>query len=475
MKHIYDNQNGNHKSSEERFTERFKEVAQSYEPTFQPADWSAMQSKLAAHNEKDRKAVVFRRLAVFATMGAAAVILLFGGYQFLDNSANKISNGGIAFQENSIKNQTSTNQKSINNNSTDDKTLTQSNLEENNNHNKDIASNLSGSSNTDSAKNKKTTNFTKTKLYSNSKTKLEKNNQIAFNHSLDNSEEKIVITNTLLTDNEASKEVESNQVLSALKLEKATFDLFADVKPNEVVLPVLEIDEMLIASNQNEELIRKNPVASAIGKWRIGAALMAMTNIYKSNDKQRMNYANGYGVMADYQVAKRFNISAGALYMKKQIDIEESLSIPNITNYFNPNDNAWVKKNKTKINWQLIDLPIHLRYNAIETTRNKWFVSAGTSNYFFLKERYESDYTVSYQDIYDPRLTRSQEIVRQRETQSALQLFATINVSAGIETSLGKHLTLQVEPYWRFPVRSLGSEGVFVQTGGLLTRINFAL
>jgi len=80
MKHIYDNQNGDqnhHKSSEERFTERFREVVQNYEPVFEPADWSAMQSKLAAHNEKDRKAVVFRRLAVFATMGAAAVILLF--------------------------------------------------------------------------------------------------------------------------------------------------------------------------------------------------------------------------------------------------------------------------------------------------------------------------------------------------------------------------------------------------------------
>jgi hypothetical protein len=204
---------------------------------------------------------------------------------------------------------------------------------------------------------------------------------------------------------------------------------------------------------------------------------MAMTNLYKSNGKQRMNYTNGYGVMADYQVDKRFNVSAGAVYTQKQIDIEEPLSIPTIANDFNPstNEDAWVKKNKTQINWQLLDLPIHLRYNAIQTDRNKWFVSAGTSNYFFLKENYESDYTVSYQDIYDPRLTRTQEVVRQRETQSAIQLFATINVSAGLETSLGKHLTLQVEPYWRFPVRSLGSEGVFVQTGGLLTRINFAL
>ena len=205
------------------------------------------------------------------------------------------------------------------------------------------------------------------------------------------------------------------------------------------------------------------------------AALMAMTNMYKNNDKQRMNYAIGYGIMADYQIAKRFNISAGAVYTQKRIDLEQS--IVDVTNSFNPNlsDISWVKRNKTQISWQLIDLPIHLRYNAMETKRNKWFVSAGTSNYFFLKENYESDYTVAVQDIYDPRLSRTQEVVSQRETQSAIQLFATINVSLGLETSLGKHLTLQVEPYWRFPVRSLGSEGVFVQTGGLLTRINFAL
>jgi hypothetical protein len=476
MKHIYDNQNnGNqNKSTEERFTERFRELASSYEPTFEPADWSAMQSKLAIHNEKDRRKVVFRRLATFATMGAAAMILLFGGYQFLDNSSNTISNqnsgGNIAFQENSSQKSSHSNHS---NPSSIEKTSTQNDL------------------------NKDTNNFAKTKSNFDSKNKIEKsnkNNQILQTNSSSNSlsdsknnqlvfstsKKQVSLTNILEKEN-TTEQVESNQMLSALKLdrklEKIEFDLFASVKPNEITLPQLEIDEILLASNQNEELIRKNPVISAIGKWRIGAVLMAMTNIYKSNGKQRMNYANGYGLMADYQVAKRFNISAGAVYTQKQIDLEEPLSIPTIANNFNPNtnDEAWVKKNKTQINWQLIDLPIHLRYNAIETDRNKWFVSAGTSNYFFLKENYESDYTVSYQDIYDPRLTRTQEVVRQRETQSAIQLFATINVSAGLETSLGKHLTLQVEPYWRFPIRSLGSEGVFVQTGGLLTRINFAL
>jgi hypothetical protein len=485
MKHIYDNQNGNqnsnNKSVEERFTERFKNLANSYEPTFEPtfepADWSAMQSKLDAHNEKDRKRVIFRRLATLATMSAAAMLLLFGGYQFLNNSTDIISkqssNQNISFQENSIKKSTpSTNP------SSSEKTLTQNDLKEN--------------------LDKDTKNLTKTKSSFDSKSKVEKSNQnsqIAQTNSVSNSlsnftsdygnnqlvfstsKEQINLTNDLQESNRI-EQVESNQMLSSLRLEKIKFDLFANIKPKEITLPALKIDELLLASaNQNEELIRKNPVVSAIGKWRFGAVLMAMTNIYKSNDKQRMNYANGYGLMADYQVAKRLNISAGAIYTQKRIDLEEPLSITDITNSFNPttNDDAWVKKNKTQINWQLLDLPIHLRYNAIETDRNKWFVSAGTSNYFFLKENYESDYTVSYQNIYDPRLTRTQEIVRQRETQSAIQLFATINVSVGLETSLGKHLTLQVEPYWKFPVRSLGSEGVFVQTGGLLTRINFAL
>ena len=465
MKHIYDNQNGNqnsnNKSIEERFTERFRELASSYEPTFEPADWSAMQSKLAAHNEKDRRKVVFRRLATLATMSAAAVALLFFGYQFLDNSLNTISNQETAFQENSIKNLThSTNPSSI------EKTFTQDDLKED--LNKDTKNFTKTKSNFDSEKGNKNNQIAHLNSVSNSK-----NNQFVFSSS--SSKEQVNLTNT--EKDNTNEQVESNQMLSALKLQKIDFDLFANVKPNEITLPELEIDETILVSNQNEEIIRKNPVVSAIGKWRIGAALMAMTNIYKSNGKHRMNYANGYGVLADYQIAKRFTISTGAVYTQKQIDLEEPLSITDNRNSFNPNINedAWVKKNKTQINWQLVDLPLNLRYNAIQTDRNKWFVSSGTSNYFFLKENYESDYTVSYQDIYDPRLTRTQELVRQRETQSAIQLFATINVSLGLETSLGKHLTLQVEPYWRFPVRSLGSEGVFVQTGGLLTRINFAL
>ncbi len=490
MKHIYDNQDGNqnNKSTEERFTERFKELASSYEPTFEPADWSAMQSKLAIHNEKDRRKVIFRRLATFATISAAAVALLFFGSQFLDNSTNTISNENIAYQENSIQKTNSKNTNSTTTYSTDDKNITQNEQKEN------LESSKINSIKNNTENN--TQNFTKTK--SNSENKIESSNsinknQIAKSNSISNSdnnvafsssnvsslktnsEEKLNLNSSLFTDSEDIKQAESNKMLSVLKLEKTDFDLFVNLEPIEIPLPELKVEENLLASNQNQEVIRKNPVLSAIGKWRIGATLMAMTNIYKSNDKQRMNYSNGYGIMADYQVAKRFTISAGAVYTQKRIDLEEPLSIPTISNGFNPNEDAWVKKNKTQINWQLVDLPIHLRYNAIETDRNKWFVSAGTSNYFFLKENYQSDYTVSYQDIYDPRLTRSQEVVRQRETQSAIQLFATINVSAGLETSLGKHLTLQVEPYWRFPVRSLGSEGVFVQTGGLLTRINFAL
>ena len=502
MKHIYDSQNGNHnnKSVEERFTERFKEVVQNYESTFEPADWSAMQSKLAIYNDKDRKKVVFRRLAYFMAMGAVAIILLFGGYQFLDNSVNKISkqtlDRTIVFQENSIQENglqsselnSNLNKQSNNAITSIGKTTTQNDLREKSIPQVDKKVEQQVVRKTEeSQKTLASQSFTKTKPSSNSKSKgkAKQNNQLVTSYSFDAGKEVQLIDITLAQNLEKTnsiQEAESNKMLNVLKIEKQNFDLFAHVKPKEIKLPKLEIDEIVVASDnqtdQNEELIRKNPVVSAVGKWRIGATLMAMTNIYKSNNKQRMNYANGYGVIADYQVAKRFNVSTGAIYTQKRIDIEEPSFIPTITN--NPNspnsiDEAWVKKNKTQISWQLLDLPIHVRYNTIQTQRNKWYVSAGISNYFFLKENYESDYTVSFQDTYDPRLTRTQEVVRQRETQSALQLFATINVSVGLETSLGKHLTLQVEPYWRFPVRSLGSEGVFVQTGGLLTRINFAL
>lgn len=484
MKHIYDNQNGNqngnNKSAEERFTERFRELASSYEPTFEPADWSAMQSKLAVHNEKDRRRVIFRRLATFATMGAAAMILLFGGYQFLDTSSNKISNQNIAFQETTSKsNSESTKlttiektntQISIQNNLTENLestviTKTKSNFDlKNKNQNNQIAQSISFS--TTKKRNSNNTplaSVVSSENLNDEVNKAETNSENSYQNSTQTNEATLLV----------GSETEIAR-LDLKQLENINSDLFANVKPKEIKLPKLEIDEVIL-TNPNEELIRTNPVVSAVGKWRIGSALMAMANVYKSNNKQRINYANGYGIMADYQIAKRFTISAGAIYTQKRIDIEEPLSIPTISNGFNPTDEAWVKKNKTQINWQLLDLPIHLRYNAIQNERNKWFVSAGTSNYFFLKENYESDYTVSYQDIYDPRLTRTQDVVSQRETQSALQLFATINVSVGLETSLGKHLTLQVEPYWRFPVRSLGSEGVFVQTGGLLTRINFAL
>ncbi len=511
MKHIYDNQDGNqnqnNKSSDELFTQRFKEVATSYEPAFNPADWSAMQSKLDIHNQKDRKAVVYRRLATFATMGAAAILLLFFGYKFLDKSANKIStqnaNQQIAFQESDIEKEKFIRQNFNNQNSTNDKTNTKKeNLENANSNNNDVAKIESNSSSTISTKIKngnrnlaknKNSKTSQSNLSSNSASNFTENsmvkndnsvstNKTAITPSFNSDKETESIESSLnlngktaiLKDNETIEEAKSNRILIALKLEKPKFDLFSDVKPEEVTLPLIEIDENLLADKDVTESNGKNKVVSAIGKWRIGATLMAMVNVYKSNDKQRMNYTNGYGVMADYQVARRFNISAGAIYTQKQIDLEEPLFD---ANDFNPssNDEAWVKKNKTKINWRLIDLPLQLRYNAVQTQKNKWFVTAGTSNYFFLKENYESDYTVSTQDIYDPRVTRTQEVVRQRETQSALQLFATINVSVGLETSLGKHLTLQVEPYWRFPVRSLGSEGVFVQTGGLLTRINFAL
>ncbi|WP_291726202.1 outer membrane beta-barrel protein [Bernardetia sp.] len=467
MKHIYDNGQG--KSAEERFTERFREVAQNYEPTFEPADWSAMQSKLAAHNEKDRRKVVFRRLAMWASMGAAAVVLLFGGYQFLDNSAKEVSNKNLAIYNQSNKNNSLS--QPINASSIEE---TNTNIQEEIISNQNLAKNSL-------EQNQKSEKFTRTKSLFEVE-KISKNtgvsnstiNQVTTVSNNFNSDNNDIVepNNTLLED------IHSERKLSVLALDKNNSALFFNPEAEEITLPEIEIDETALASViQNEEVVRKNPVASAVGKWRFGAALAAMTNLYRSNDKQRINYANGYGMMIDRQIAKRFNISTGAMYTQKRIDIEEPLDISDIATSFDPNinDAAWVKKNKTQINWQLLDLPVNIRYDAIQTKRNKWFASVGTSNYFFLKENYESDYTVSFPDTYDPRLTRTQEVVRQRETQSAIQLFATINVSAGVETSLGKHLTLQVEPYWKFPVRSLGSEGVFVQTGGLLTRINFAL
>jgi hypothetical protein len=118
-----------------------------------------------------------------------------------------------------------------------------------------------------------------------------------------------------------------------------------------------------------------------------------------------------------------------------------------------------VKPSDIEANCKILDLPVHLRFDALRKARYTAFVSTGLSSYIMLSERYGY-----YYPTYDPYLRPEW-----RGKRTGEHYLSVVNLSVGYERNLGRRFSWQAEPFLKLPLGGvgfgkvrLGSSGVFV-------------
>ncbi len=161
---------------------------------------------------------------------------------------------------------------------------------------------------------------------------------------------------------------------------------------------------------------------------------------------------SSFGLLFEYRLNKKFIIQTGVTYSSKKYigDFD----------YYHSWAGNWAAYHPSKPidvdgGCKIIDVPLNIRFNIYQKPRSTFFISTGVSSYFMMNETYTYDYAWS------PSKTVTW-------SDKSSFYWSALNLSAGVERKLNKHLTFQVEPYLKTPLTNVGRGGVNLYSSGLL-------
>jgi hypothetical protein len=167
------------------------------------------------------------------------------------------------------------------------------------------------------------------------------------------------------------------------------------------------------------------------------------------------------GFTVDYQFANHFYIGSGLLFARKIFAAAPEDYHVSPKYYFDNNMPAG-GIDYIKGTFNMLEIPLDLRYDFSSSNNALFFLSAGTSSYLFTKQN------CGYYFNYNPR-----NIVCKNISYAGYpnDLFATLNLSMGAEFGISNSLSAMVAPYVKIPTRGIGFGQVQLNSFG----IDFAL
>jgi hypothetical protein len=215
--------------------------------------------------------------------------------------------------------------------------------------------------------------------------------------------------------------------------------------------------ERMAATNADIKAARK-PKPNDFLQPQRGFEIGAVYSPDWSNVKFDGNSSGGFniGLLLGYNFSPRWSVEAGLIYTKKNYAAKgENFKFP--PTYYNGyllNANGYCK---------MFDIPINVRYNAIASSRQKVFVSAGLSTYLMNEEYYKfhgmlnGNYWQSWHANYD----------------NTNYFFSIANLSLGYEYAFSRSFSLLAEPYFKFALSDIGKGNARINSMGMYAGLKY--
>ncbi|HEX6431175.1 MAG TPA: outer membrane beta-barrel protein [Niastella sp.] len=170
-------------------------------------------------------------------------------------------------------------------------------------------------------------------------------------------------------------------------------------------------------------------------------------------------YKTGYnfGLQIGYRFSDRWSVNTGIIYTKKFYQADSQYF-----HYKNPNWNS--NLDKVQGNCSMWEIPVNVRYDVSFNDKRRWFVSTGLSTYLMDKEYYTLHYISPSGNPYPVNLPSD---------SNSTYLFSIWNLSVGMERSLGRHFSIQAEPYLKVPLTGLGTGSMRMDSYGILFTLKY--
>jgi len=172
---------------------------------------------------------------------------------------------------------------------------------------------------------------------------------------------------------------------------------------------------------------------------------------------------NSIGLTLGYYLTDKLSINTGFIYSNKfywsrahdnfrqTAPYAGAFATPPPIDYINGASNIW-------------ELPLTLRYDFAHHNKTRFFANAGLSSYFIMKQTY----------IYFLHLNQNQLADKTSDNEQMNYWFGIADLSIGFEAEIGKGFSFQAEPFFKLPLRNMGTENLKLTSYGFLMTFKYA-
>jgi hypothetical protein len=169
------------------------------------------------------------------------------------------------------------------------------------------------------------------------------------------------------------------------------------------------------------------------------------------------------GLTVDYQFASHWYVGSGLLLDRKIFAARGGdFHAPP---HFYSNNGMPDGADLVKGSFEMLEIPLNLRYDFSVSGSTLFFVSSGISSYLLTSENNNYYYRQPY---------TQGDICQSISSPDKSYLFSALNLSVGVETGLSNSLSLLIAPYMKIPVRGVGIGQVQMSTVGINFSLKFA-
>ena len=176
-----------------------------------------------------------------------------------------------------------------------------------------------------------------------------------------------------------------------------------------------------------------------------------------SNDQ----LGNNIGITIGYYLTNKLSVNSGMIYTNKfywapgnstgRTTNGRMAASPPPIEYINGSANMW-------------ELPLTLRYDFAKNEKTKFFVNAGFSSYFMMKQTY----------IYFFHNGLRPLAYKIENDEQVNYWFKVANFSLGMESEIGKGFSFQAEPFFKLPLQNMGIDNLKLNSYGFLLSFRYS-
>ncbi|PYF75190.1 porin family protein [Pedobacter nutrimenti] len=225
--------------------------------------------------------------------------------------------------------------------------------------------------------------------------------------------------------------------------------------------PVQDQQSSLAVEKTNPAEILKNvrkKMEAEFADKRPGLVLsvLAAPDISTAQSSKASKLSSNFGVMATYELSRKFSVSSGAVYSRKIYN--SGGTGPAVNGYGAP----W----EVNADCNVLDVPVNLNYKLLSKSNFSISAQTGLSSYFMLKENYRFVRTDA---------NANQKITNVEINNQNQHLFGIANFSLSVERKISPALSIAVQPFVKLPLTGIGYWDANLKSTGVSFSLNIGL